>query len=79
MAEPKPVDLDAILAVAVAQQASDLILKPGSVPGLRVNGRVKTLGNSPLSSAARLSMAALNVLSLNSWNPVFSPSTLSMG
>ena len=46
-----PTDLDGILAAAVAQQASDIILKPGSVPGLRVNGRVQPLGATPLPAA----------------------------
>ncbi len=48
MTDPKPLDLDSILASSLAQQASDIILKPGSLPTLRVNGRVQPLGKVPL-------------------------------
>ena len=48
MSDPKPLDLDSILASSLTLQASDIILKPGSLPTLRVNGRVQALGKVPL-------------------------------
>ena len=41
MSELKPMSLEELLAASVAQQASDLILKPGAVPALRVDGQVR--------------------------------------
>jgi len=42
-------DYKALFAVMIAEKASDLFLKLGAPPSLRVNGKVKPIGGTPLT------------------------------
>jgi len=43
-------DLEALLTIMVREQASDLIVKTGSYPAMRVDGRIRFLSDQPTTS-----------------------------